>query len=559
MVLSEGPTQTFASGPAKDVSGTGGYIYTEANNNTNNTGVISTPPIYIPSTMVNPKFAFAYHMFGANITSLSVRINTGSGFGPNVLVINGPQQNSELDPWKFDTINLVPYLGDTIRLKFFGTNNGFNGDIAVDNVSIFDDPGSNNCADPSNLAIGSATPTGFTVNWTGNGNSQVEVVPGGQPQGSGTTYYNVASPLVVTGLLSNTTYDIYVRDSCGTTSLSQWINASQTTLVCPPISPSFTNTNSWLGVNFNSGATVNADSLQWNFGDGNSTSGNSPAHTYASAGVYVVTMDAFSDCGSTAQLIDTIRVCDTLSADFTFTANGDTVSFDASSSTNATSYTWDLNGFGANGQLVNYRFPSPGTKPVTLTVFNECGDSARVVKNVKVCLAPKASWTYNIISTTSAGMLTQFDASASQNAVSYEWDFGDGSALVTGQIMPQHTYITPGLFYKVTLKVTNTCGEASVQSFRLSQIGLEELLLEESLKVYPNPASNKVSIYWDGKEADINRVSVLDASGRLLKSIAIDNTEQSQYSLEVSELAAGVYFIQLHYGTKLIRRRLIKK
>ncbi len=553
-----GPTQTFGSGPAKDASGSGGYIYTEANNALG-TGVITTPEIYIPTTMQNPRFKFAFHMFGSNITSLSLRINTGSGFGPDVWIRNGQQQSSNIAAWQYDSISLNAYKGDTIRLKFFGTNNGFNGDIAIDNVSIYGDPGTTLCGDPTNLVIGSTTPTGFTVNWIGNGNSQVEVVLSGQPQGSGTTYYNVNSPLVVTGLTSNTAYDVYVRDSCGTALFSQWINGSKTTLVCPPITPAFTNIKSWLGVSFNSGATVNADSLHWNFGDGNSTSGSNPSHNYAGAGIYTVTMNAFSDCGSTAQFVDTIQVCDTLKADFTFTANGDTVSFDASTSTNATSYVWDLNGFAMMGQMVNYKFPSPGTKPVTLTVYNACGDSVKITKNVKVCLPPKASWTYNIISTTSAGMKTQFDASASQNAVSYEWDFGDGSPLVTGQIMPQHTYITPGLFYKVTLKVSNTCGDVNIQSFKLNQIGVDELTIGSSLEIYPNPASNFLTVNWNENDLNVDEITIVDATGRLIKLLSeIDNAE-SESRIDISSFSVGIYIIQIHSNGRVFKYRLIKE
>jgi PKD repeat protein len=386
----------------------------------------------------------------------------------------------------------------------------------------------------------------------------VEVVLSGQPQGTGTTYSNVASPFVVTGLNSLTVYDVYVRDSCGASLYSQWINGTTTTLACPSITAAFTSANSWLGVNFNSGTTTNADSLFWNFGDGNSTSGSNPSHNYASAGAYVVAMSAFSDCGSTAQFIDTIRVCDTLVADFTFTANGDTVNFNAGSSSNATSFSWDLNGVAATGQLLNYKFPNPGTKPVTLTAYNECGDSAVITKNVKVCLAPKASWTYNIISTTSAGMKTQFDASATQNAVTYEWDFGDGSAVVTGQVMPQHTYLTPGLFYKVTLKVTNTCGDASVQSYRLNQIGVEEFTSAVSFELFPNPADDFVTISADRTSLKIMSAHIVDATGKVVIQTSFDSAG-STYKVNLAELADGYYIIKLFTDKGIFQRKLIVK
>ncbi len=551
-----GGTTSGGTGPSADVSGNGKYIYTEASGAVG-TGEITTPYIYVPNSLQNPRFKFAYHMFGNSITSLAVKIDNGSGFGANVKTITGAQQTSNTAAWRFDSISLNTYKGDTIRIRFLGTNSGFNGDIAVDEVSVIADPGSPTCSDPTNLTIASVTPVGFTINWIGNGNSQVEVVLSGQPQGSGTTYYNVSSPLAVTGLSSNTAYDVYVRDSCGITLYSQWINASKTTLVCPPITAGFSSTNSWLGVNFNSGATVNADSLQWNFGDGNGNSATNPAHTYAAAGTYIVTMDAFSDCGSTAQFVDTIRVCDTLSADFTFTAKGDTVSFDASASSNATSYSWDLNGFAMTGQMINYKFPSPGTKSVTLTVYNACGDSVKISKNVKVCLPPKANWTYNIISTTSSGMNTQFDASASQNAITYEWDFGDGSPLVTGQVMPQHTFLTPGLFYKVTLKVTNTCGDLSVMSFKLNEIGVEEFDLQASFMLYPNPAKNAVTVEWDATSVKALDMEIVDATGKLILNPAVNKGAQGKQTINVSSLAEGYYMIRIVTSKGIIQRKLI--
>lgn len=553
-----GPT-TSNSGPSADFSGSGKYVYTEASGGATGAGEITSPWIYIPSNLVNPRFKFAYHMFGNGITSLTLQIDNGGGFGANVNTKTGAQHISNVDPWKVDSVMLTAYSGDTIRFKFTGTNSGFNGDIAVDEVAVVADPNSPTCTDPINLNITAITPTGFTVNWTGNGNSYVEVVPTGQPQGSGTLYPNVVSPLVVTSLLSLTNYDIYIQDSCGVGVYSQWVDTTQSTLACPAISASFTNSNNWLGASFNSAATSNSDSLYWTFGDGNSSSTANPANNYAAAGVYVVTMNAFSDCGSTGQFIDTITICDTLKADFTFTQVGDTVQFDASNSSNATSYSWDLNGFGASGQQVNYKFPSPGTKPVTLTAYNDCGDSISITQNVSVCLAPVASWTYNIISTTSSGMLTQFDASASQNATSYEWDFGDGSPVVTGQVMPQHNYITPGLFYLVTLKVTNTCNDVNVSSFRLNQISIDEWSdIGQSIELFPNPASKNVFIQWETSDVSPTKMQLIDAAGRIIFERQISSNGVEEFSFDVSSLSSGYYLVKVLSDKGIKEFKLLK-
>lgn len=550
-----GTTQSFGTGPDSDVSSTGNYLYTESSGSSGS-GEITSPYIFIPTTVVNPQLKFAYHMFGTNVTSLGIKISTGGTFGANVLTLNGQQQNSGSAAWKYDSINLNTYKGDTIRVRFIGTNNGFRGDIAIDDVRIVVDS-TQSCGDPTGLTFNSVTPTGFTVTWNSNGNSTVEVVPTGQAQGSGNFYYNVTSPLPVTGLMSNTGYDVYVRDSCGATVFSQWIGGDTTTLACPPITTAFSVNNNWLQTSFNSAATSNADSLYWTFGDGSNTSGGSPTHTYLAPGSYVVTLNAYSDCGSTGLFRDTIQVCDTLKADFSYTQVGDTIKFDASSSGNATSYRWDLSGNkDTTGLVVSYKFPTPGTKVVTLTVYNLCGDSVKVTKNIPVCLPPVASWTYTIISTTGAGMKTQFDGSASQNAVSYEWNFGDGSPVVTGQVMPQHTYITPGLFYTVTLKVGNTCGDFKSSKFKLNQISLEEVESTGRIDVFPNPADDELMVDWSNADSDLTQLAIYDATGKVVLQQRVDKNGIREARLNVSQLAAGYYTIRLTTEQGVVQQKL---
>ncbi|HET7507382.1 MAG TPA: PKD domain-containing protein [Solirubrobacterales bacterium] len=55
------------------------------------------------------------------------------------------------------------------------------------------------------------------------------------------------------------------------------------------------------------------------------------------------------------------------------------------------------------------------------------------------------------------GQSTRFDAGASERAVRYEWNFGDGNVLADGGPTPAHTYSTPGT-HQVTLVVTDAQG-----------------------------------------------------------------------------------------------------
>ncbi len=409
------------------------------------------------------------------------------------------------------------------------------------------------------ISFSNATASSVTLTWNSNSNvSEIEAVPFGQAQGTGILYTPVVSPHVAGGLSTKTLYTFYVRDLCGSNS-SSWISDTASTTSCPAVVAVFTGTPNLLTIGFSRSGTTGADTLSWDFGDGNSTIGNNPSHTYGAAGTYKVTLTATNACGNWDTTSAYFTICDSLIADFTFTGSNKQYTFDASGSVGATSYRWDFaSQHDTTGVNVVYEFPTVGTKPVTLWVYNSCGDSTSVTKNVTVCLAPIADWTYNVVSTTSQGMLVQFDGTASQNAVNYDWDFGDGNTS-TGSATPQNLYLTPGLFYTVRLTVTNSCGDKNSKTFRLDQIGLEELELANYFKLYPSPASKVVNISWSLPNVQIQKLEVRDVSGRLL--LVKDNfAEQDlEVQLNVENLAQGFYSIKVFSNKGVITKEFIRE
>jgi hypothetical protein len=89
------------------------------------------------------------------------------------------------------------------------------------------------CLPPSGLGISAITSSSATASWTSGGASNhfVEYGPTGFTLGSGSTMYVNAPTANLTGLSANTTYDVYVKDSCATSS-SQYIGPSTFTTLC---------------------------------------------------------------------------------------------------------------------------------------------------------------------------------------------------------------------------------------------------------------------------------------------------------------------------------------
>jgi plastocyanin len=83
------------------------------------------------------------------------------------------------------------------------------------------------CPDPSNLTASNVTEDSVEISWTENGTAtewELEYGPDGFAQGSGTIVQDNDGTLgeTLTGLISATEYDVYVRSICGA-DMSNWI------------------------------------------------------------------------------------------------------------------------------------------------------------------------------------------------------------------------------------------------------------------------------------------------------------------------------------------------
>ena len=92
------------------------------------------------------------------------------------------------------------------------------------------------CQQPSALGAYNETTSGADVYWTTGGatNWNIQYGATGFAIGSGTIVNATNDTTTLTGLSSATTYDFYVRDSCGATDLSGWAGPMSFTTLCAP-------------------------------------------------------------------------------------------------------------------------------------------------------------------------------------------------------------------------------------------------------------------------------------------------------------------------------------
>ncbi|MCB2209093.1 MAG: PKD domain-containing protein, partial [Bacteroidetes bacterium] len=141
------------------------YLYTEASSPRVNGDEAHLEATFDFTTLPVPTLSFYYHMYGISIASLHVDVFDGSWHN-SVWVANGPQQNTQSDPYEQAVIDLSAWGGeDNIVIRFRGiVGSGaaatFYSDIAIDMLEVVggivseDPPVADFLADNTNPSMG---------------------------------------------------------------------------------------------------------------------------------------------------------------------------------------------------------------------------------------------------------------------------------------------------------------------------------------------------------------------------------------------------------------------
>jgi PKD repeat protein len=207
-------------------------------------------------------------------------------------------------------------------------------------------------------------------------------------------------------------------------------------------------------------STNSPDTEEWSFGDGDTASGSEVTHTWDAEGTYLLTLTAANSAGtdSTTATVDVVAelpapVARIGAFDASPSVGEPTVFFDAS--IDATSWLWDFgDGVTSTAPDPIHTFATAGQKLVTLAVANRNGsDSTSVL--VEPRLVPSAAFVVSSSGIRAGDEVAFTDQSV--NAVSWFWDFGDGS--VSSSQNPVHTYTATGT-YPVLLTVESATGDS---------------------------------------------------------------------------------------------------
>ncbi len=250
-------------------------------------------------------------------------------------------------------------------------------------------------------------------------------------------------------------------------------------------------------VTLSSLSTNGPEREEWSFGDGSTATGSVVSHVWSAPGTYVVMLTATNSAGSDSTTVP-VEIRAALPPPVAVIGDHDgtpwvgepTVFLD--DSLNATGWLWDFgDGVTSSAKDPLHTFTTPGPTTVTLTVTNRNGTDTTSV-TVDPRLRPFADFSAST-TTPRVGQAVSF-TDLSVNAVTWFWDFGDGTASTAEN--PQHAYAATGA-YTVSLTVTNATDDPHTSAPLVINVDPAPPRLA-SLTVDENPATTLDPVRFTG-------------------------------------------------------------
>lgn len=189
---------------------------------------------------------------------------------------------------------------------------------------------------------------------------------------------------------------------------------------------------------------------------------------------------------------------------------------------------WTISG-PTTGNTINVMTGNTGGT-ITVMATNTCGNSTPIAMNVAVNPAPNPviTATGNVLST---GSYT-----------SYQWFFNE--VVIPGATSATYT-ATNGGGYRVRVVDANGCVDTSAV-YNHTLVGIEDVPLAESIKVYPNPARSVLNI-----SAPVSvHIAIYSLDGRLLlqkndaEHIDIGHLSKGMYQVRISDKAGKLLKVE---------------
>jgi gliding motility-associated-like protein len=221
---------------------------------------------------------------------------------------------------------------------------------------------------------------------------------------------------------------------------------------------------------FTDQSTGGGTQWNWNFGDGNTSTQQSPANTYTAPGTYtatLITTGPAGGCNSTVSKTVTIFPQPVASFSATTVCLGNPTQFTDQTTGGGTIWSWTFgDGNTSAQQNPSNTYTASGTYTVTMNASAVGGCNSNFSVPVIVNPQPVANFS---VTTVCFGLPTQFTDLSTGGGTQWSWNFGDGNTSILQS--PSNTYTAAGT-YTATLTSTGPGGCNSVIAHQVTVFSL---------------------------------------------------------------------------------------
>ena len=465
-------------------------------------------PIFDLTSLSNPTIKFAHLQLPYNSSCEEIKVQykaEPTAEWTDIVTLNTPHST-----WELDSI-VLPNPSDTYQISFLLIGHYANG-AAIDAFELYDcedceapaepEP----CVEPTALTVSNITSSTATVTWEGTADSYEIRLNVGVAESVSTNSYQY------TGLIAETPYVVEVRSVCGTET-SEWVETFFYTLAEDEevVAPTATTL---------AATEVTHESAVLN---GTITAGS---ETITAQGfMYKATAAAdWTTVNATGTTISATLTALTAETEYTFKAFATT----ASGTVEGTAMT-----FTTTAAPVVVTPPTVVTLPASTLTHSSAVLNGTVTAGSEAITAqgfmykPTAASDWTTVAATGENMTVTVDGLEAEMAYDFKAFATTASGTVEGEVM---SFITLSGLNDATANAINAM-------------------------IYPNPADDKATISVSGIAAGA-KIVVSDMQGRIIMS---DDMIEANYDLNVSNYAAGVYYIRIISGNTVSTQKLIVK
>jgi len=200
---------------------------------------------------------------------------------------------------------------------------------------------------------------------------------------------------------------------------------------------------------------------------------------------------------------------------------------------------------------------------ISIISINECGESLPLARYIGLGTVPGPAGTIAGNDTICSNYETyNFTVPFIIGASTYSWTVPVGTAIISGngsksidlKISPE---AESGL---VTVQGKNNCGSGTVSEKNITVkicTGIYQNIIENDIRVYPNPASGLLTIEITNGEK-IVYLHILDIRGQVVFQKALESTpSEFTHMVDVSAFSRGIYFLEFVNNNSFVIKKIL--